>query len=162
MPSREIVTTADTPGWAERLVRVLDDGIRIPGTHIGLGLDAVLGLLLPAAGDATTAVASLSLLALAWRRRVPTVTILRMVVNIAVDALLGSVPILGDVFDLLWHSNRKNLQLVTRYQGHANPQPSTGDYLVVGTAFAVAVLALLTPLVLAMVYGTLLLRVLLG
>ncbi len=158
MPDHPVGPAPDMPAWAESLVRALDDGIRVPGTRIGVGLDALLGLLLPAAGDAATAVAAISLLVLAWRRRVPTVTLLRMVVNIAVDALLGSVPILGDLFDLFWRSNRKNLELVARYQGTAHPEPSSGDYLVVGAAFVVAVVALATPVLLAVTTGALLLR----
>ena len=151
-----------TPAWAERLVRVLDDGIRVPGTRIGFGLDALLGFFLPAVGDAATGVASLALLALAWRRRVPVVTMLRMVLNIAIDALLGSVPVAGDVFDLFWRSNRKNLELVERYQGVARPEPSTADYLVVSAAFVVAVAAIVTPILVTLVYGAMLLKALRG
>jgi hypothetical protein len=156
------LATRNTPAWAERLVRVLDDGIRIPGTRIGFGLDALIGLFLPVVGDAATGVASVALLALAWRRRVPVVTMLRMVLNIAIDALVGSVPVAGDVFDLFWRSNRKNLELVERYQGAASPEPSTGDYLVVSAAFILALLALLTPILLTLVYGAMLFRVLRG
>jgi hypothetical protein len=151
-----------TPAWAERLVRVLDDGIRVPGTRIGFGLDALLGFFLPAVGDAATGVASVALLALAWRRRVPVVTMLRMVLNIAIDALLGSVPVAGDVFDLFWRSNRRNLELVERHQGAAHPEPSTGDYVVVAAAFVVAVVAVLTPIVVTLVYGAMLFRLLRG
>jgi hypothetical protein len=156
------LATRNTPAWAEKLVRVLDDGIRIPGTRIGFGLDALIGLFLPAVGDAATGAAAVALLTLAWRRRVPVVTMLRMVLNIAIDSLLGSVPVVGDVFDLFWRSNRRNLALVERYQGEAKPEPSTGDYLIVSAAFVVAVAALLTPILLTLIYGAILLRVIGG
>ncbi len=139
---------------------MLDDGIRIPGTHIRVGLDPLIGLLLPAVGDAATGLASVTILVLAWRRRVPIVTILRMVLNIAIDSLLGAVPVAGDVFDLFWRSNRKNLELVERYQGVARPEPSIGDYVMVSAAVVVAVVAILTPIVVALVYGAMLIRLL--
>ena len=66
------------PAWAETLTRVLDDLVRIPGTNIGFGLDGVLGLLVPGAGDAVTGIGSLSLLLLALRRGVPSVVIGRI------------------------------------------------------------------------------------
>jgi hypothetical protein len=151
-----------TPPWAQKLVRALDDGIRIPGTRIRFGLDPLLGLFLPVVGDTATGVASVALLVLAWRRRVPVVTMLRMVLNIVIDTLLGSVPVAGDVLDLFWRSNRKNLELIERYQGVAHPEPSTGDYLVVSVAFVVAVAALLTPIVITLFYGAMLFRLLRG
>ena len=54
--------TERTPAWAEQLVRLLDDGLTIPGTRIGIGLDALLGFLFPTLGDALTGLGSLSLL----------------------------------------------------------------------------------------------------
>src|SRR6266849_7791911 len=104
----------ETPAWAETLVRVLDDALLIPGTRIGVGLDAILGFLFPTLGDAATGLASLSLLVLALQRRVPKVVLGRMVFNILLDTLLGSIPIAGDVFDLFWRSNRRNLELIQR------------------------------------------------
>jgi hypothetical protein len=86
------------PPWAEALVRALDDGIMIPGTRIGVGLDSLLGFVFPVLGDATTGVASLALLLLALRMRVPRVVIWRIVFNIGIDVLIGCVPLIGDAF----------------------------------------------------------------
>lgn len=102
------------PAWAERLVRLMDDGLRIPGTEIRLGLDAILGFLLPGVGDALGAVSTLSLFGLAVRRGVPYVVLLRMALNVAIDALVGAIPLLGDVFDVGFKANRRNLQLIER------------------------------------------------
>ncbi|HEX2670767.1 MAG TPA: DUF4112 domain-containing protein, partial [Polyangiaceae bacterium] len=104
--------TEPTPAWAEQLVRVLDDGFTIPGTRIGVGLDALIGFLFPTLGDALTGLGSLSLLVLAFQMRLPKVIVLRMVFNIAVDVLVGCLPFLGDAFDLFWRSNRRNLELM--------------------------------------------------
>src|SRR5690554_4648035 len=87
---------ATAPDWAHGMVRLLDDALRIPGTKFGVGLDGLLGLLFPALGDAVGAVASVSLLLLAFRMRVPKVVLGRMVINVGIDALVGAVPLLGD------------------------------------------------------------------
>ena len=143
-----------TPAWAEQLVRVLDDGFTIPGTRIGVGLDALLGFLFPTLGDALTGLGSLSLLALAFQMRLPKVIVLRMVFNIAVDVLIGCLPFVGDAFDLFWRSNRRNLELVRRYSHDPLRRPDALDYLIVGLGFTLAAAAVVLPLVL----GALVLR----
>jgi hypothetical protein len=146
--------TEATPAWAEQLVRVLDDGFTIPGTRIGIGLDALLGFLFPTLGDALTGLGSLSLLALAFQMRLPKVIVLRMVFNIAVDVLIGCLPFVGDAFDLFWRSNRRNLELVRRYSHDPLRRPDALDYLIVGLGFTLAAAAVVLPLVL----GALILR----
>ena len=136
------------PPWAFALTRVLDDGVTIPGTRIGIGLDAILGFLLPTLGDAATGLVSLALLVLGFQMRVPRVVLLRMVFNIALDTLLGSVPFLGDVFDLFWRSNRRNLQLLQRYDGGVQRKPQLADYLTVAVGILLVLAAVALPLVL--------------
>lgn len=141
-------TTEPTPAWAEQLVRLLDDGLTIPGTRIGIGLDALLGFLLPTLGDALTGLGSLSLLVLAFQMRLPKVILLRVVFNIAIDVLIGCVPFVGDAFDLFWRSNRRNLQLLQRYSQDPTRRPDAGDYLLVGLGFALVAAAIVLPLIL--------------
>jgi hypothetical protein len=136
------------PPWAFALTRVLDDGVMIPGTRIGIGLDAILGFLLPTVGDAAMGLVSLALLVLGFQMRVPRVVLLRMVFNIALDTLLGSVPLLGDVFDLFWRSNRRNLQLLQRYDGALQRKPQLADYVVVALGILLVLLAVVLPVVL--------------
>ncbi|MEI9951537.1 MAG: DUF4112 domain-containing protein [Pseudomonadota bacterium] len=138
--------TEQTPAWADQLVRLLDDGWTIPGTRIGIGLDALLGFLFPTLGDALTGLGSLSLLLLAFQMRLPKVIVLRVVFNIAVDVLIGCVPFLGDAFDLFWRSNRRNLQLLQRYSHDPLRRPDAVDYLIVGLGFALVALAIILPL----------------
>ena len=135
------------PEWARQVVRWLDTAVRVPGTDITLGLDAILGLFLPTAGDALTAIGSVSLFSLAVRYNVPKVVLGKMLVNVAVDALFGSVPILGDAFDVLWRSNKKNLELIERYRAHPGAPPTAGDYVVVALAFVVLLALLALPIV---------------
>src|SRR6187431_453090 len=133
--------------WAEQLVRVLDDGLTIPGTRIGVGLDAVLGFLFPTLGDALTGLGSLSLLVLAFQMRLPKVVVLRVVFNIAIDVLIGCVPFVGDACDVFWRSNRRNLELLRRYSQDPLRRPDAVDYLILATGFALVALAIILPLI---------------
>jgi hypothetical protein len=135
------------PSWADRYVRVMDDGLRIPGTSFRIGLDGVIGFLLPEVGDALSLASGLSLLFLGWRRRAPNLVLWRMVFNMGVDALVGMVPVVGDAYDFVWKSNRKNLVLLERYAGEASHKPYFSDYLVLGLLAALALGLLLVPFV---------------
>lgn len=106
-----------TPLWLQRLVSLSDDEFRIPGTQVRFGLDPIIGALAPGLGDALTATLAVSLVYVAWQRGVPTGALLRMLGNIALDAAVGSIPALGDVFDVAYRSNRKNLDLLQREIG---------------------------------------------
>ena len=140
--------STDTPQWAKTLVRLLDDAVTIPGTRIGVGLDAILGFIFPTLGDAATGLGSIAILFLALQLRVPTVVILRVVLNIAIDVLVGSIPFLGDAFDVYWRSNRRNLELVQAYQRDPSRKPGLGDYLIVALGILLVVAAVVLPLVL--------------
>ncbi len=97
-----------------RLAWWLDSSIPIPGLKFRFGLDALLGLI-PGVGDlAGTALSSIILIAAA-RRGAPASILLRMGVNIALEALIGIVPILGDVFDVVWKANQRNVRLLAEY-----------------------------------------------
>lgn len=98
----------------ELLARVLDDWFRIPGTQIRFGFDAILGLI-PGVGDLLTGVVSCVLIFSAWMRGLPYVTLLRMVINVAIDVIVGSIPFIGDIFDLAWKANRRNYELIQRH-----------------------------------------------
>jgi hypothetical protein len=97
-----------------RLAYVLDTAVGIPGTRIRLGLDALLGLL-PGIGDALGALLSGYGLLFAARRRVPLVVLLRMLGNILVDASVGVIPIVGDLFDIRWKASTRNVRLLLSY-----------------------------------------------
>jgi len=107
------------------LSHILDDFLRIPGTQIRFGLDGVIGLI-PGVGDVLGAMASWIIILAAWMRGVPRVTLARMMANVAIDAIVGAVPILGDVFDVAWKANRRNFELLERSVG-AVPSYGTAD-----------------------------------
>jgi hypothetical protein len=134
--------------WAERLVKVLDETLRIPGTDIHIGLDPILGFLIPGAGDALTSAGSVSLLLLALKERLPTVAILRMLMNIAIDTIVGALPFVGDAFDMFFRSNRRNLEIIERYRKDPKAKPSVFDHLLVGSGLLLAVAGVVIPIVL--------------
>ena len=94
------------------LSHVLDDFIKIPGTSIRFGLDGIVGLI-PGIGDVIGGIASCIILVAAWIRGVPYVTVARMVANVGIEVVVGSIPILGDMFDIAWRANRRNYALLT-------------------------------------------------
>jgi len=94
-----------------RLADLLDDSIRVPGTNYRVGLDPILGIL-PGAGDAISTVFSLYIVLEAFRADVPQSTLVRMLSYVAIDAVVGSVPILGVVFDSFWRANEWNARLL--------------------------------------------------
>jgi hypothetical protein len=96
------------------LSHLLDDWFRIPGTSVRFGLDGIIGLV-PWAGDVLAGLASCIIVVAAWFRGVPYVTLLRMVVNLGIDIVIGAVPVLGDLFDIAWKANRRNYALMTRH-----------------------------------------------
>jgi hypothetical protein len=99
---------------ARALARALDAAVRIPGTPIRIGLDAILGLI-PGGGDIAGAALSGYIVLLATRRGVPPEVIWRMLGNVAVDTVIGSVPVIGDLFDVGYKSNIKNVELLERH-----------------------------------------------
>ena len=118
MPEPEIIPPGAQPSMLtdrnlERLARLLDDMFVIPGTPIRFGLDPIVGLI-PGLGDIITGLISFVIVFAAWQRGVPKITITRMIVNIVIDTLVGTVPLFGDVFDVLWKSNRMNYNLLLR------------------------------------------------
>jgi NAD/NADP transhydrogenase beta subunit len=103
------------------LSRVLDSWFRIPGTSIRFGIDGIIGLV-PGIGDILAGLASCVIIVAAWARGAPYVTIARMLVNLALDVIIGTVPFFGDIFDIAWKANRRNYALLTRHleQPHRN------------------------------------------
>ncbi|AFL86780.1 hypothetical protein Terro_0435 [Terriglobus roseus DSM 18391] len=112
------------------LSHVLDDFLRIPGTQIRFGLDGIIGLI-PGVGDIIGAMASWIIILAAWLRGVPRVTLARMLANVAIETIVGTIPLLGDAFDVAWKANRKNFALLERSMGAvpnytADPAYGTG------------------------------------
>jgi Domain of unknown function (DUF4112) len=94
------------------LSHLLDDWFRIPGTTIRFGLDGIVGFI-PGVGDLMGGIASCVIIVAAWARGVSYITLARMLANWGIEVLLGTVPVLGNLFDIAWKANRRNYALLT-------------------------------------------------
>jgi hypothetical protein len=109
-----------------RLSKILDNAIAIPGTKISFGLDPILGLL-PGGGDTITGGIAAYIVIEAARMGVPREILWKMVGNILIDSFSGTVPVIGDLFDLGWKANVKNIELLEKHLDIA--EPSKGNNL---------------------------------
>jgi hypothetical protein len=100
--------------WLDRTARFMDTAVRVPGTNIRFGADSVLGLV-PGLGDVAGAIISLAIVNEARRMGVPNDKLIRMVVNVAVDGFLGAVPVIGDIFDVYFKANRRNVLIIQEH-----------------------------------------------
>jgi hypothetical protein len=130
---------ADPLARARTLARLLDSAVRVPGTNIRFGADAVIGLL-PGLGDIGGAALAGYLVILAQRLGVPRAVVLRMLANVAVDTIAGSVPVIGDLFDVAYKSNLKNVALLERALERPTATSRTSRLMVVGTILGLALL----------------------
>jgi hypothetical protein len=95
----------------DKLATLLDSALVVPGTNIRFGLDAIVGLV-PGIGDLVTSLVSLYIVHEARQLGAPTHLLVRMVANIAIDGIVGSAPVAGDIFDVMWRANRRNMTLL--------------------------------------------------
>ncbi|MDZ4695357.1 MAG: DUF4112 domain-containing protein [Deltaproteobacteria bacterium] len=117
---------------AERVARWMD----------GKFLDPILGLLVPGLGDLTGLMIGLYTVHLAHQAKISPAILARMIANLALDALVGGIPLLGDVFDLVFRAHTRNLELLKRRpDGSARP----GDWLVLAGALVLLLAALAAP-----------------
>ena len=118
------------------------DGV-IPIGRWSIGLDPLLGLL-PGIGDLIGAVISMLIVVRAVQAGVPRIAVARMMTNIAIDTLVGSIPILGDAFDFAYKSNLKNLRIYedSLYAGHSDTARHWGFFLVLFAGIAGVIAAL--------------------
>ena len=118
MAERRAVVPDDRERLAA-LARALDAAVRIPGTNVRVGLDAVIGLV-PGIGDVAGAALAGYIVLAAARRGASPALLTRMLLNVAIDTVLGAVPVIGDVFDVAWRANSRNVALLDRHV--ADPQ----------------------------------------
>lgn len=128
--------------WLDSVTKLLDNRFRIPGTEIRFGLDFLIGLI-PGIGDILTLSISGLLVTVMARKGASGIVMVKMIGNIVLDALVGAIPILGDLFDLQYRANRRNLDLLQEHYQEGEHQ---------GSAWPVVIIMLL--LILAIVIGT--------
>lgn len=141
-----------TPGQEQRLElirrvsRLLDSAMVLPGTSFRFGLDPILGLL-PGLGDLVSPLFTIGVI---WQARdlgIPRVVQLRMIFNVAIDTVLGIVPVAGDIFDFAWKANDKNLALLERY-AYEERRPAGADWVFVAVMIGALLLIAAIPFLL--------------
>ena len=98
----------------DKLSWLLDSSIKIPFTNRTIGLDGIIGLI-PGIGDVTGGVISGYIILKAIALGVPTLVIMRMVINMIIEGMIGVIPFFGDIFDFIFKSNRRNVRLMKSY-----------------------------------------------
>ncbi|MGD1717803.1 DUF4112 domain-containing protein [Dapis sp. BLCC M172] len=129
-----------------KLSDLLDNAIRVPGTSLGIGLDPVLGLI-PGGGDVLGGLISVYIVFSAATMGLPKETLTRMASNIVFDSLAGIVPVFGDLFDVAWKANSKNMDLLESHLEYPQVSKSADRwfiFLVLGglILFVIAIAAL--------------------
>jgi hypothetical protein len=112
-----------------RIAELLDSAFVIPGTSYRIGLDPIIGLI-PMVGDLASPIFTIGLLWQAYDLGIPKVVQLRMIFNAAIDALIGAIPVAGDLFDFAWKSNQWNLALLELH-AYEERHPAVGDWVFV-------------------------------
>lgn len=109
----------------ERLADLMDSRFRVPGTDIRFGLDAVLGLV-PGVGDGLVSLPGVYIIVRAHRMGAPFLLLSRMALNLTIDLVVGAIPLLGDLFDVGFRANRRNVALLRRHFSRAaSPEMSS-------------------------------------
>jgi hypothetical protein len=109
----------------EWLARLLDTALVVPGTKFRFGADAIIGLV-PGIGDMITTALSAWIVYEAHKLGVPRRLLARMIANVAIDGMVGAVPLAGDVFDVMWRANQRNVRLLRQHlAGEGSHWPGT-------------------------------------
>ncbi len=98
----------------ESLAKLMDSQFKIPGTTIRFGLDSLIGLV-PGAGDLGTFLVSGYMLTILSKNGASGFVLARMAVNIMIDSIFGAIPVLGDIFDVFFKANQRNMQLMREH-----------------------------------------------
>lgn len=126
---------------ARSLARMLDTAFTVPGTRFRIGLDPIIGLI-PGVGDVAGVLLSITILFHGARLGVPRPTLLRMGANIAVEAIVGTIPLLGDLFDAGWRANARNVRLIEAHFADPVRATRSGNRWLATTAAAIGAVLL--------------------
>jgi hypothetical protein len=125
---------------AETIARITDRAM----------LDPIIGLIVPGVGDLVTAAVGLYVVTIAAQRRLPAIVIARMLLNLGIDAAVGAIPLVGDIFDFAFQANRKNVELLRTRHTTRRSRPS--DWLMVAGAGLLFLAALALPIILLVLF----------
>ncbi len=100
--------------WVERVAYLLDEKFRFPGTKFRFGLDPVINLI-PIAGDISGFLVAAALVWVMARHGVSRKVLILMLLNIFLDAIIGAIPLIGQVFDFYYKANSRNIKLLKEH-----------------------------------------------
>lgn len=125
---------------AKYVADLLDRRFTIPGTSIRIGLDPIFGLI-PGVGDTIASLTGTFILFLAAQAQLPKIVLVRMSLNIAINGMIGAIPVLGDLFSIWFKSNVRNVELLERYAVEDRPTSTAGDWIfVIGLLLGIVLL----------------------
>lgn len=147
---------------SKRVSWILDECIRIPGTQIRFGLDPVLGLI-PYGGETVATIFGAFILGDAGRKGIPLKTLLRMGGNMLINAGVGALPVVGDLFSFWFKSNSRNYRMLNTYLDSEHGEEEPGGWwpivlivCVIGFVLILNILAwVLVTAVIVSIYGQL-------
>jgi len=113
-PQSPSASPTETLHNLRKFSNLLDNAIGVPGTPYSFGLDPIIGLL-PGGGDLITGLFSFYIVFSAAQLGLPRETLVRLVSNILIDTLVGSFPLFGDLFDVAWKANSRNMDLLENH-----------------------------------------------
>lgn len=131
--------------WISRLVYLMDEQFRIPGTQFRFGFDPILNLF-PFIGDMTGFLISGGLLLAMAKKGAGNKLVVLMSINILIDALIGGIPFIGQVFDFYFKANSRNLKLMKEYYVEGKHQGSGKNTIVLALVILAVILILLLVL----------------
>ena len=125
--------------WLDTTTKLLDNQFRIPGTDIRFGFDFIIGLV-PGVGDVVSLGISGMLVSVMARKGASGMVIVKMLWNILRDGVIGAIPILGDIFDLSYRANRRNLTLLKEHYEEGEHQGSATFVVIVVLLFVIGII----------------------
>lgn len=138
----------------EFLARLLDSRFRVPGTSLRFGLDPLLGLI-PGLGDSASALVSVLLILKSARHGLPRVVMIRMAVNVLLNAAIGAIPVAGDLFSFWFKANQINYQLLQKHAGPRRRSTVADWVFLLGLSLALGLILALVFVAIAMLLSKL-------
>lgn len=109
--------------WVERISHLLDSQFRVPGTTWRFGLDPIMGLL-PVVGGIPSLAVSAALIMTMMRHGASGHLVVRMVLNVLLDTLVGAIPVVGNIFDFAYKANDRNVRMLRAHYAEGKYQGS--------------------------------------
>src|SRR5690606_16666538 len=139
-PGESVDDNARNLQWIERIAHLLDSRFTIPGTSIRFGLDPIFSLF-PVIGDLITYMISGALIYTMRQQGASRKVVIKMIINSTLDAVIGTIPLVGTVFDVFYRSNDRNVRLLKEHYLEGKHQGSGNGILIIVVVLAIIVFA---------------------